>query len=123
MPYVALGTAQADADQVPAPQPNLRLSGRAPKRHHRPPFGHEGDNGGNLLADECSRARWEGHENVQIVMSEKQHNIRIAALVLGIATMHSFLLSLEPLRPVMNGVPVIGNVPFKRMFPLLCFPP
>lgn len=55
-------------------------------------------------------------------MSEKQHNIHIAPLVLGIATMHSFLLSLEPLRPVMNGVPVIGNGPFKRMFPLICFP-
>lgn len=89
--------------------------------HHA--FGHKWDNGTNLLAYERSWARWEGHENVQIAMSEKQHNIHIASLVLGIATMHSFLLSLEPLRPVMNGVPVIGNVPFKRMFPLLCFPP
>lgn len=61
--------------------------------------------------------RWEGHGNVQITMSEKQYNIRIASLVLGIATMHSFLLSLESLRPVMNGVPVIGNGPFKWMFP------
>lgn len=117
------GSCSSDASSATQPASGWKgpkMPPPPPAQHHA--LGHERDHT-NLLADDFSWAGWGGHDSIQIAMSEKQHNIRIASLVLGIATMHSFLLSLEPLRHIMNGVPVIGNVPFKRMFPLLCFPP
>lgn len=114
----------AQATQLQCQHPSPTVSGwKGPETPALPPIWSRGRQWQWFSGWWTCRARWEGHEKIQIAMSEKQHNIHIASLVLGIATMHSFLLSLEPLRPVMNGVPVIGNGPFKRMFPLICFPP